>query len=317
MNIPYFDAHCDTLSAMFNTEQALEENNLHVDLKRGAHYVPRAQFFAMFADLGSNRRSNSFKNGTKKFQLQLQLLTGTLLKNRASLALCRGALDLIRAEKERKTGVFLSVEGAELLNCDLWYLEMAHRAGVRMLGLTWNYQNALSGSHAQHPEMGLTALGKEFVLRCEELGIIVDVSHLSPRGFWDVTEVLEIPFVASHSNSAKIWNHSRNLTNAQFLAIKRARGVCGINLYADFLGENPDIDTVIAHIEHFLSLGGEKCIAIGADFDGCDRLPAGIEGVQDVHKIAERLLQKNFPEALIYDIFYNNLKRVVGEICVT
>ena len=316
MNIPYFDAHCDTVSAMLETGQQFQQNGLHVDLKRGARYLPRAQFFALFADLNTEAISGS-RDATAETYKLYESFSRMLQQNINATVFCKNITDLTRAEAEGKLAVFLAIEGAELLNCDLSCLEAFYRDGLRMLTLTWNYKNALSGSHAEHPELGLTIKGEHFVRKCKELGIIVDVSHLSPKGFWDVAQLMgDTPFVASHSNAAHVWKHSRNLKDEQFLAIVKARGVCGINLYADFLGENADIDTVVAHIEHFLSLGGEKSIAIGADFDGCDRLPFGIEGVQDIYKIAERLLQKNCSEALIYDIFYNNLKRVVGEICV-
>jgi len=106
------------------------------------------------------------------------------------------------------------------------------------------------------------------------------------------------------------------LTDEQFLAIVKADGVAGINLYSLFVGEHATIDGVIGHIEHFLSLGGAANIAIGADLDGCDMLPEGIGGIEDMEKLAERLLQKNYTEGFVCDIFYHNLMRVVDAVCV-
>jgi membrane dipeptidase len=161
---------------------------------------------------------------------------------------------------------FISIEGAELFGCDLNRLDDFYARGVRALNLCWNHLNALCS------EKGLTELGERFVTRCNELGIIIDVSHLRDEAFWDVIRLTTAPVMASHSNSRVICPHKRNLTDEQFKAIIKCRGVAGINMYAHFLGENPDVNTVIRHIEHFLSLGGAENIALGCDFDGCDTL---------------------------------------------
>ena len=301
MKLPLFDAHCDTLSAMQEFDQPLWRNRLHLDLERGQNYMPRAQFFAIFG---------------QAFWPQYHLFQAALRENQAHMMFCRTAMDAETAALEGKTAAFLSVEGAELLDCSLDRLDEAHKLGVRMVTLTWNHENALSGTNLEAPDRGLTALGRQFVRRCQALGVIVDVSHLSEPGFWDVVEEMTGPFVASHSNSSAVWPHSRNLTDAQFLAIVKAGGVAGLNLYSAFVGEDPDVDSMVAHVERFLSLGGEKSIAIGADLDGCDSLPRGIAGVQDIEKLAERLLRRNYTEALVRDIFYNNLCKVVEDICV-
>ena len=298
--IPLFDAHCDTLSAMLESGEPFGRNKLHVDLERGRNYAPWAQFFAIFG---------------REFMPQYELLQSVLAENAAHMAFCRNVTDVRAAAQAGKLAAFLSVEGAELLDCDLDRLTEAYALGVRMVTLTWNHRNALSGTNVEATNCGLTALGRQFVRRCQKLGVIVDVSHLSEPGFWDVAETLTVPFVASHSNAKALCAHSRNLTDAQFLAIVKASGVAGLNLYSEFVGENPNVDTAIRHIEHFLSLGGEKSVAIGADLDGCDSLPQSINGIEDLGKLAEELLRRNYSEALVHDIFYNNLFRVVEEVC--
>ncbi|MCL2827779.1 MAG: dipeptidase [Oscillospiraceae bacterium] len=304
MKLPLFDAHCDTLFAMRDTGQAIERNNLHVDLNRAERYTPYAQFFALFGF-----------HGRQCFDAEYKLFQGALANHPDRMIHCRTADQARAAARSGKIAAFLSIEGAELIECSLDQLREAHGLGVRMLTLTWNNPNGLSGTNVQESERGLSHLGRQFVRTCEELGIIVDVAHLSEPGFWDVVEVARKPFIASHSNAKHICPHSRNLTDDQFRALIEAGGVAGINLYTDFLGEDPDTDTVIAHIEHFLSLGGERSIAFGADLDGCDQLPRGIRGIQDMEKIGGRMLQKNYPESLIYDIFYHNLMRVVDDVC--
>jgi len=304
MKFPLFDAHCDTLFALGDTGQAIERNNLHVDLNRAERYAPYAQFFAIFGF-----------HGRSCFDAEYKLFQEAIRANPDRMIHCRTAEQARAAARRGKIAAFLSIEGAELIACSLDQLREAHGLGVRMLTLTWNNPNGLSGTNAQEPERGLSDLGRQFVRTCEELGVIVDVAHLSESGFWDVAEMATRPFVVSHSNAKNICPHSRNLTDEQFRALIQSGGVAGINLYTDFLGKNADIDTVIAHIGHFLSLGGEKSIALGTDLDGCDKLPRGIHGIEDMEKIGERMLQKNYPESLIYDIFYHNLMRVVDDVC--
>jgi membrane dipeptidase len=144
--------------------------------------------------------------------------------------------------------------------------------------------------------------------------MLVDVSHLSDPGFWDVAEELSGPFFASHSNARAVFSHPRNLTDEQFTAIIDHNGVVGLNLYANFLGERADLDTAIAHLEHWLELGGERTVALGGDLDGCSSLPEGITGIQDLDRLWE-LLQRNYSEALVRALFFENLMRVVSEVC--
>src|SRR5699024_6221623 len=129
-----------------------------------------------------------------------------------------------RAWAQGRADALLSVEGAQLLGCDPGRLERAARDGVRVITLTWNRANALSGSHRDHPERGLTEQGRRFVRRMGELGLLVDVSHLSPAGFWDVMELSRRPVLATHSNARAVWEHTRNLTDGQITAIIKNQG---------------------------------------------------------------------------------------------
>lgn len=170
-------------------------------------------------------------------------------------AFCRTGAEAEAAFRSGRRAAFLSVEGAELLDCSLERLEEAHAMGVRAVNPTWNHVNALSGTNAEEPERGLTPQGRVFVRKMERLGMLVDVSHLSDPGFWDVAEELSGPFFASHSNARAVFSHPRNLTDEQFTAIIDHNGVVGLNLYANFLGERADLDTAIAHLEHCWSWG--------------------------------------------------------------
>jgi membrane dipeptidase len=172
----------------------------------------------------------------------------------------------------------------------------------------------LTGSHVTGE--GLTDLGKEYVRQAQALGMLVDVSHISDRGFWDIMDMTQAPIVATHSNSRAVCDHSRNLTDDMFLAICRTGGVAGFNQCAPFVGENPDLDTVCDHILHFLELDPSgKHIALGADLDGCDELPCGFEGIQSYPVMAQRLLERGVGAKTLEDIFWNNalgvMKRAV------
>ena len=295
---PLFDGHCDTGSKALRKNCGLYSNGLHVDLERLGNYGPSCQIFAIFAE-------NDFELSYKRIMAGIK---SELEKNSDSVALCRNAEDIEKTVSSGKTAALISVEGAELLGCDEDKLAKAKDDGVSSVNITWNFENALSGTNAQGRDKGLSSLGKSFVKKCGALHIAVDVSHISDKGFWDVAEC-EVPFFASHSNSRSVCGHKRNLTDDMFKAIVSSGGVAGLNMYADFLGDNPDISTVIKHIDRFLSLGGEKNIAIGADFDGCESLPKGIKGVQDMYKIYDELIRLGYGKELADDIFFNNMFR--------
>jgi len=299
MNIPLFDAHCDTALCVYEKQTSLRENALHTDLARRRAFGPCAQFFAIFSDAGETDPVSCARAELKYFKRELE-------KNADIVSLCRTAEEAKTAVSEGKTAAFLSVEGAEQLGCSLEGLEWAYGEGVRAVNLTWNYANALSGSNADRPDEGLTEEGRRFVRRCRELGVLPDMSHLSEKGFWDVYD-LGGPLFASHSNARAVFDHRRNLTDRQIEAVVSSGGFVGLNLYAAFLGERPTLDTVIAHAEHFLALGGEKALGLGADLDGCDELPEGMTGIQDMGKLYEAFLRRNYSEDLLRDIFWGNL----------
>ena len=307
-----FDGHCDTVLMCHQSRSGFARNHCHVDLERAEKYGRYAQFFALIG-LTVDIQDIYFH---RIFYLEDDLFQQEMAANAGAITHCRTASEAEEAFAAGKVAAFLSVEGAELLDCSTERLEEAYALGVRSVNLTWNHVNALSGTNAEETRQGLTEQGRSFVRKAEKLGVLVDVSHLSDPGFWDVAETLSGPFWASHSNARRVFSQPRNLTDEQFTAIIDHNGVAGLNLYAEFLGENPDVDTVIAHLEHWLELGGARNVSLGGDLDGCSCLPAGFTGVESWSLLYERLLQRNYSEVLIQDVFFNNLMRVVSEVCI-
>ena len=305
-----FDGHCDTLLALTFSRKpagALYRNGLHVDLERGTSLGGYAQFFAIFGHRGFIKEGDIFDLFYSRFQKEMEACADHVTH-------CRTGSEADAAIAAGKAAAFLSVEGAEVLDCDPKRLEQAAEKGVRSLCLTWNRATALCGTNVEDADRGLSPQGKDYARLGEELGLILDVSHLSDPGFWDLEKQAKRPFVATHSNARAVWNHPRNLTDDMFRAIRDHGGVAGLNLYTAFLGEGEvTVETVLRHLEHFLDLGGEKTLAMGGDLDGCESLPGGMKGVQDVRLIREELEKRGYEQALLEDLFFGNWRRVVGD----
>lgn len=306
-----FDGHCDTILKCYLEGGGLRRQTGHLDLERRRGKGRWAQFFATFG----SPEDMPGRSLWEVFLEEYALFRSEVDANADLVTFCRTGAEAEAAFAAGKTAAFLSAEGAELLDCDLEKLRMAHRMGVRIVNITWNHPNALSGTNAEEPDRGLSEQGRAFVKMMGELGMLVDVSHLSDPGFWDVMEITHRPVVATHSNSRAVFPHPRNLTDEQFTAIINTNGVAGLNMYAGFLGDDPDFDTVVSHLEHFLALGGENNVSMGGDWDGITSMPRGMNGIQDMEKLYEHLLRRNYSETLLKKVFYSNLMRVVNEVC--
>ncbi len=310
-----FDLHCDTLYECCETGRHLRENDLHVNRAAARRYDHYAQFFALFC--GARAPSAEAAKGRDclldtpedaRLARMLQTANQEFAANQDWLMFCRSADDLEAAAQAGKAAAFLSIEGAELLPDRPDALDFAYDAGIRLITITWNYRSRYGCSCVIDQDEGLTEEGKQLVRDCAEKRIIVDVSHLSEKGFWDVCETIDGPFAASHSDSRALCRHPRNLTDRQFAEIARRGGLVGVNLYTPFLVRQSDsvIDDAIDHIERFLGLYGEKTVALGCDFDGCDALPAGIDGLGDMYRLADRMLALGYTERAVNGLFYDN-----------
>lgn len=291
------DAHCDLLSA---ADGLGGFKNSCLSISEMLGYDSYVQFLACFI-------SPRFYNDAKRrFCVLKNRYFDMINKNARSLMHCESFDDAAAAEKLNKIACFITVEGGECIECAEDISKM-RRVGVRVLGPVWDRENRIAS------ERGLTPFGKEIILKMNELGIYTDVSHMKDRAFYDVCSLSEKPVFATHSNSRAVCAAGRNLTDAQIGEIIRRGGFIGINLYPLFLSGNvnADIDDILRHVEHILSLGGENNLGLGCDFDGIDFMPEGISGAGDLYKIFNRLSLVGYSDRLIQKISYENLKEAL------
>ena len=316
MNFPVFDFHCDTalslLGQSMNDAGSLAKNNGHIDLERASGLGGYAQCFACFTTPFMEEWNHL--SPVVVFERELVSIQREVDANSQRIAIAYSPEEI---EENRKNGLMsaiLTLEGTAGINYQPEILEDLHTIGFRISSLGWNEKNPLTGSHVTGG--GLTDQGRAYVKECQRLGMLVDVSHISDEGFWDILKITNAPIVATHSNSRAVWNASRNLTDDMFRAICETGGVAGYNACKEFTGENPTIDTICDHILHFLELDPTgKHIALGGDLDGVEEMPAGFEGVQSWPVLAQRLLQRGLTEEMVLDIYWNNaigvMKRAV------
>lgn len=308
--ISVFDAHCDTISRCWREYEGLDSNSGAVSLERTASFGRYGQFFALWTADGYTGYPLGGDSVERAYHALLRCFKDQMARNSTKIVQCRTAGEAERANRLGKAAAFLSVEGAELLGCDPGRLDQAAEDGIVAINLTWNHANALSGSNCDEPERGLSPVGREFVAKMEDLHILVDVSHLSEAGFWDVAEMARRPFIASHSNAKSVWDHTRNLTDGQINAIIKNQGVIGLNFYTEFVGNGRDLDAVRAHLDHILEMGGASNAALGGDWDGCDTIDC-LPAIDCLPRLYEHLLRHGYRETVVQDLFYNNLMRVV------
>ena len=219
--------------------------------------------------------------------------------------ICRTAGEAEAAWEQGKAALFLTVENGAVLGRDLGRVEALARAGVVMVTLTWNGENAI-GSGSQ-TDRGLTAFGREAAGELIRHHILLDVSHLNDRGFWDLMEETDVPVAASHSNARALCPHRRNLTDDQARELARRGGLVGLNYYSPFLrsdGRPADFADVYRHAAHFLELGLEDALALGSDFDGAD-LPPCLDGCGKVPGLG-RYLEGRLGRAVTEKILWKN-----------
>ncbi len=308
------DGHIDTLLEIVNGRISGigERNNLsHVDLPRMKEGGVGVQFFAAFIEPAYKPE--------RALKRTLQLISRfhkEMKKNHDAVEQVLQYKDIDAILAKNKIAAVLSIEGGEGISGDLDILHAFYQLGVRAIGLTWNERNELAeGVGEKHANGGLTTFGRQVVTEMNHLGMVVDVSHMTERSFWDVVEVSQRPVVASHSNAHAQCAHLRNLKDDQIKALAEQGGVMGMNFAPPFIDpETATISRLIDHIDHIVNLVGPDHVGLGSDYDGIPSAPEGLDDVTTFPRITQALLDRGYSEADIMKILGGNFLRVLRQV---
>lgn len=295
-----FDLHCDSIVNFKKEQSDFLCGKTQFSLRELDKFKRLCQTMAVFIpdDVRGEEAIQYFQDHKEYLE--------KLLASQSELAelVCTPG-DIERITDSGRCAVILAVESGAALAGDLKNVDELAGSGVKMLTLVWNGPNELGSG--QKTDQGLTPFGRQAVKRMEEAGIIVDVSHLNDRGFEELCEIAEKPFIATHSNLRSICSHKRNLTEEQFKEMVSRKGLVGVNLYEQFLADDHkgDLDSMYRHVSRMLELGGEDIIACGSDFDGAD-IDETLDTPVKFARSAEYLLAKGIPERIIDKMFFEN-----------
>ena len=329
------DLHCDTISKLrdYRLGRVVEEksqvsyyernrmfrNGFHLDLERMKQADYLLQNFAIYIDSDMDADVyGTYREMCRMFQEEMR-------ENADSIRQVFRFSDITENRKNGRMSAMLTVEEGQAADSSE-HLEQLYADGVRLITLTWNHRNPLGcpncirpdGTHSltrPNTEEGLTEYGFRVIARMEELGMMIDVSHLSDRGFYDVYENTAKPFLASHSNARTVTPHVRNLTGDMIRKLSERGGIIGVNFETTFLGAENDcgIAAVVRHLEYLRNTGGEDCLAFGSDFDGIKGNPE-LTGVQDMEKLREALYQAGWKQRVLDKLFYENVLRFYRDV---
>ena len=305
------DLHCDTIMRLFDEKKVLFKNDCGIDIQKLCKGDSLAQFFALFVNLEFT------DNPLERCLAMLDCFYNELTKNVDFIALATDYETLLQNQENGKLSAFLSIEEGGTLQGKLSNLRNFHRLGVRMITLTWNHPNEIGFPNfgEVHSDKGLTAFGHEVVSEMNRLGMLIDVSHLSDRGFYDVANSSNKPFLASHSNARTMTGHPRNLTDDMLRLLAEKGGVTGITFAKQFLGTKDIslVEDIVRHIKHVKKIGGIEVLSVGTDLDGtAPKLE--IDNIGSMDKLLYALEQNGFNESEIEKIFYKNALRVIKDV---
>jgi membrane dipeptidase len=318
-SITVVDLHCDSIIGVVDKGLNLSVRNEvgHLDIPRMKEGGIDVQCFAAWVSKEyypdrSFERAMRLIDGFKKF-----------VKENKEIEQAFNSEDIRRINEQDKIAAIPAIEGGSALEGKLSNLDYFYELGVRYITLTWSYSNQIAdGIYEKFPNsrksnQGLTDFGREVIKRMDELGVLIDVSHLSEKSFWQVVNCSEDPIIASHSSVWELCNHPRNLKDEQIKAIAEKGGVIGINFYPPFLNESKraTLEDVIKHINYVVDLVGVDYVSLGSDFDGISSTPEGLEDVSCFPAITQRLFEEGCSKSDIEKIMGGNFLRVFKEVC--
>ncbi|MDD4401675.1 MAG: dipeptidase [Desulfitobacteriaceae bacterium] len=309
------DGHCDSLGDYLTAKRTLKYSSEggHWDLQKAKEGNVALQFMAAFIE-SEYKPDRAVWRG---FQL-LDAANRFIKENTDAVFPVLNKDNLRKVANKPKIGIIIGVEGGEILGDNILMLDKIFQLGVRVLGLTWNQQNAIGygiGASNQKEE-GLTLFGRQVIKRLNELGMLIDVSHLNEPGFWDVLECSQFPIVASHSCAEAICPHPRNLTDQQLKSLAANGGVVGINFNPPFLTRNPVAkrEDVVRHISYIAEVAGIETVGLGSDFDGISDVPEKLTDAAQFPGLAQDLLKAGFSTEDVRKIFNKNLIRLLSSV---
>ena len=336
MNI--IDMHCDTLYQIYleelknHTLSLRDTGSLQVNalkMKAGDYLL---QNFAVFVDLNEAREIFGENDAPYRFAKELvRIFREQVAANSDLIRPATSFSELLANQEAGIPSAMLTLEEGGICLGDIEKLHEFYQYGARMMTLTWNYENEIgypaamqkegsAGYHAgEKRQYGIKETGLRFLSEMEQLGMIVDVSHLSDDGFFDVYEHTTKPFVASHSNARSLCPHHRNLTDEMLHMLGERGGVSGLNLFPRFLTSDPEhaekplLEIAADHMIHMMNAGGSGCVGLGSDFDGFhgESQPKDASAMQDLAWI---LHKKHVCDDHIDGIFYQNVSRLYRDL---
>ena len=321
----YIDMHCDTLlrGLRQGREDIYEIPDAMVDGKRLKEAQVMCQFFAIFFP----PRQRVYLEGEKPmpeddelFLRAREIFLNTVQRYPDVMGQAVNNREVIQNQEAGRVSGILTMEDGRAVQGSMERLRYFYGQGVRLISLTWNYENCFGAPNSKDPKVmqkGLTSFGKEAVGVMNDLGILIDVSHLSDGGFYDVASLSKKPFVASHSNCRSLCGHSRNLTDEMIHSLAEHGGVAGVNFEPTFLQRDMEdrhstMERIAAHLKYLIRIGGEECAGIGTDFDGIDgEFEVGEPTAME--QLFTYLYRHGFSETLLEKIAYRNVLRVIKD----
>ena len=305
------DLHCDTIMQLLDHPDSgdLYRNTWKIDIEKLQKAHSKVQDFALFINLGdTNDPYGRYEEMRNLCTTQIHLY-GEHIQHVLSYQ------DVESVYKSGKIGALMSIEEGGVLGGDLDKLKQAYQDGVRLITLTWNYPNGLGEPHCGEQHKKLTPKGIEFVEAMQDLGIIVDCSHLNDAGTEQLGDILEVPFIASHSNAREVTAHTRNLPDNLIKLIAIKGGVIGLNFAQSFLGTSPvsRIEDIVKHGLYLINKGGQDVVALGTDFDGI-KPNTEIKDASEMYRLYDSFKEAGLSVEQCEKLFWKNADRLLKEI---
>ena len=303
----FIDLHCDTASLIFENKAHLNRNDYHVDIQKmkASHYL--AQWFAFFI----NVKALDGKNPFSYLEEMYAYFKAEVEANSESICIVSTYEEYLSCKASNKIAALLSLEEGEVIAQEENPLEKLMQLGITMMTLTWNYKNTWGSPHSLLE--GLTSKGCELLEGLNDTSILLDVSHLSEGAFKDIVRLYKKPIIASHCNARKVYNHTRNLTDAAMRVIAESGGLIGTNFYSDFLNHSnyTSLEDLLYNIQYVYNQVGEDALAIGTDFDGMS-CKLEVCNCGEMDKLMDSMT-RILPMRVIEKICYSNAERIIRE----